>query len=183
MKDRAKIIELLQNYNIFLSNHGYLDSDVNSFFIDAFLDWADIKPTKPRFTPPTVEEIKAYCTERKNKVDPEQFYDFYTSKGWLVGKTKMKDWEASVRTWERSTNTSPVNNFNKDSVTSTHQKPTGAIERIEKSYTDIANETPQERNKRLAYSRAIQIRFGNKPHTERYSLDDTVNMILKGELK
>lgn len=56
------------------------------------------------FTPPTVEEIKSYCTERKNSVDPERFYDFYTSKGWVVGKTKMKDWKASVRTWERSDN-------------------------------------------------------------------------------
>lgn len=53
------------------------------------------------FTPPTVDEVKAYCLERNNSVDPEQFVDFYTSKGWKVGKDKMKDWKACVRTWEK----------------------------------------------------------------------------------
>ena len=57
---------------------------------------------KPRFVPPTVEEVKAYCQERKNKVDAEAFVDFYESKGWLIGKNKMKDWRAAVRTWEKS---------------------------------------------------------------------------------
>ena len=55
---------------------------------------------------PTLEEIKAYCLERKNNVEAERFIDFYQSKGWLVGKSKMKDWKACVRTWERS-NTQP----------------------------------------------------------------------------
>lgn len=54
-----------------------------------------------RFTPPTPEEIKAYCIERQNSVDYERFYDFYSSKGWMVGKNKMKDWKAAVRTWEK----------------------------------------------------------------------------------
>lgn len=57
---------------------------------------------KPRFTKPTVDEIRAYCLERKNHVDPQNFYDFYEAKGWMVGKNHMKDWRASVRTWERS---------------------------------------------------------------------------------
>ena len=60
----------------------------------------DIK-SNSRFTPPTLEEIKKYCLERKNKVDAERFRDFYESKGWMVGKNKMKDWKACVRTWER----------------------------------------------------------------------------------
>ena len=51
---------------------------------------------------PTVEEVRAYCEERGNKVDPETFVDFYESKGWLIGKNPMKDWKAAVRTWERS---------------------------------------------------------------------------------
>jgi len=59
------------------------------------------KQRSNKFIPPTVEEIRAYCKERKNNVDPESFYDFYESKGWMVGKTKMKDWKAAVRTWER----------------------------------------------------------------------------------
>jgi len=53
------------------------------------------------FIPPTVEEVRAYCTERGNSVDPEAFVDFYASKGWMIGKNKMKDWKAAVRTWEQ----------------------------------------------------------------------------------
>lgn len=59
------------------------------------------------FRPPTFEEVSAYCQERNNGIDPEQFIDFYQSKGWLVGKTKMKDWKACVRTWERNRKNKP----------------------------------------------------------------------------
>lgn len=54
------------------------------------------------FSTPTVDDVRAYCLERNNKVDPQQFVDFYESKGWMIGKNKMKDWKAAVRTWERS---------------------------------------------------------------------------------
>lgn len=69
------------------------------------------KPTKPEkpkrkpravFTVPTVEEVSAYCQERGNSIDPQRFVDHYTSNGWVVGKTKMKDWRAAVRTWEKN---------------------------------------------------------------------------------
>lgn len=60
------------------------------------------QPKRKRFEKPTVEEVRAYCLERNNNVDAETFVDFYDSKGWCVGKTPMKDWKASVRTWERS---------------------------------------------------------------------------------
>lgn len=62
------------------------------------------KGTSPnaRFIPPTIEEVRAYCQERQNGINAEQFVDYYTSKGWYVGKNKMKDWKASVRTWERN---------------------------------------------------------------------------------
>ena len=53
------------------------------------------------FQPPSLEEVKAYCKERNNHVDPERFIDFYESKGWMVGKNKMKNWKACVRTWEQ----------------------------------------------------------------------------------
>lgn len=59
-----------------------------------------------RFIKPTVEEIKAYCNERKNNVDADVFFNFYESKGWKVGNNAMKDWKASVRTWEKSRNNS-----------------------------------------------------------------------------
>lgn len=60
------------------------------------------KPTRTRFKPPTLDEVKAYCRERQNDVNPEKFIDHYTSNGWKVGKNPMKDWKAAVRTWERS---------------------------------------------------------------------------------
>lgn len=50
---------------------------------------------------PTLDDVKAYCSERGNKVDPERFIDYYTANGWKVGKNPMKDWKAAVRTWER----------------------------------------------------------------------------------
>ncbi|MPM18640.1 hypothetical protein SDC9_65053 [bioreactor metagenome] len=59
------------------------------------------KPPRPRFISPTVEEVREYCTERKNSIDPERFVNFYDSKGWLVGKSPMKNWKAAVRTWEQ----------------------------------------------------------------------------------
>ena len=54
------------------------------------------------FVAPTLEEVEAYCTERGNNVDAQKFIDYYTSNGWEVGKNKMKDWKAAVRTWERN---------------------------------------------------------------------------------
>ena len=53
-----------------------------------------------RFVKPSIDEIKAYCNERHNNIDPDRFYDFYESKGWKVGNTPMKDWKAAIRTWE-----------------------------------------------------------------------------------
>jgi len=57
---------------------------------------------KSIFIPPSVEEVKTYCKERTNEVDPYKWFDWYKSNGWMVGKNKMKDWRASVRTWERN---------------------------------------------------------------------------------
>lgn len=54
------------------------------------------------FVPPSVSEVKAYCCEKGYTVDPNQFIDFYESKGWMVGKTEMRDWRASVRRWQRN---------------------------------------------------------------------------------
>ncbi len=56
---------------------------------------------KRSFTPPTLQEVQEYCRERGNSVDPQRFLDFYEAKGWMIGKNKMKDWKAAVRTWER----------------------------------------------------------------------------------
>ena len=56
---------------------------------------------KGHFKKPTLIEIDLYCADRKNNVDHLAFYDFYESKNWMVGKNKMKDWKAAIRTWER----------------------------------------------------------------------------------
>ena len=55
---------------------------------------------KVTFKKPTIEEIKNYCLERNNGIDANKFYDFYESKDWYIGKNKMKDWKACIRTWE-----------------------------------------------------------------------------------
>lgn len=52
--------------------------------------------------PPNIEDVRAYCTERSNGIDPNQWYDFYVSKNWMIGKNKMVNWKAAVRTWERN---------------------------------------------------------------------------------
>ena len=64
------------------------------------------KKKSDRFTPPSLEDVQNYCLGRNNSVDPQAFIDFYESKGWMVGKNKMKDWKAAVRTWERNRNNS-----------------------------------------------------------------------------
>lgn len=53
-----------------------------------------------RFTPPTVSEVSEYVLSRKSTVDPDAFVAFYESKGWMIGKNRVKDWKACVRTWE-----------------------------------------------------------------------------------
>tara|TARA_Y100000401_G_C8284431_1_gene205286 strand:- start:330 stop:950 length:621 start_codon:yes stop_codon:yes gene_type:complete len=62
---------------------------------------------KGRFKKPNIDEVKNYCILRKNNIDAEAFIDFYESKNWQIGKNKMKDWKACVRTWERREINSP----------------------------------------------------------------------------
>ena len=57
---------------------------------------------------PSVEEIKQYCLDRNNGIDAEQFFDFYESKNWYVGKNKMKNWQSAVRTWEKRKQQNPT---------------------------------------------------------------------------
>lgn len=66
----------------------------------------DIKG-KSRFVKPTIEEVRLYCQERHNSINAEDFINFYESKGWVVGKSPMKDWKAAIRTWESRRNDKP----------------------------------------------------------------------------
>ena len=60
-------------------------------------------PKSTRFVKPTVDEVQAYCDERKNNINAQHFCDYYEVRGWKVGgKTPMKDWQAAVRTWEQN---------------------------------------------------------------------------------
>lgn len=65
------------------------------------IDASASNSSSSRFIKPTIQDIRAYCLERHNNVDPEVFFDFYESKNWMIGKSKMKDWRAAVRTWEK----------------------------------------------------------------------------------
>lgn len=58
--------------------------------------------TTKRFKKPTIEEIESYCKERNNNINANAFYDYYESKDWMIGKNRMKDWKAAIRTWERN---------------------------------------------------------------------------------
>ncbi len=72
-------------------------------------------PKRKRFVKPTLSEIEQYCIERNNNVNAEQFFDYYESNGWKVGKNSMKDWKATIRTWERNNyNRKPVNKNSKE---------------------------------------------------------------------
>lgn len=66
------------------------------------------KEGKRRFAPPSLDEVAAYCFERKNNIDAQGFVDFYASKGWKVGNSPMKDWRAAVRTWELRDKNNPA---------------------------------------------------------------------------
>jgi hypothetical protein len=80
-------------------------------------DVTDIIPKESnngvRFVKPTIEEVRAYCRDRGNTIDPEAFVAYYESKGWKVGTAPMRDWKAAVITWERRRKES--NNGNKSS--------------------------------------------------------------------
>ena len=69
--------------------------------LDSELD-KEVRNKREVFKQPTIDEVKEYCQERKNRVDAERFLDYYESKGWMIGKNKMKDWRAAVRTWEKN---------------------------------------------------------------------------------
>lgn len=60
------------------------------------------KPPNTHFQKPLLEEVDKYCLERRNGIDAQRFLDHYESKGWMIGKNRMKDWRAAVRTWEHS---------------------------------------------------------------------------------
>ena len=59
---------------------------------------------RTRFSPPTADDVRAYCAESGYHVDADRFCDFYAAKGWRIGNTPMKDWRAAVRNWAKREN-------------------------------------------------------------------------------
>ena len=117
---RRKQVQIIKEYflldqskysNIIFVNINPINDDNNTISEDVNVSnnpQSKVKKSKVKeskgkniFIPPTLEEVRAYCQERNNGVDPQKWYDFYSAKGWMIGKNKMKDWKAAVRTWER----------------------------------------------------------------------------------
>lgn len=86
---------------------------------------------RPRFVPPTLDEVRAYCLERRNQIDPTAFVDYYQARGWkLNGGQAMRDWRAAVRTWEKRERPSGWGKPTKPSAPADFQP---SSERIQKS--------------------------------------------------
>lgn len=98
-----------------LENQGQLNTNIlntnieNTNVLSIMDNTPEMSPKCPRFVPPTVDEVADYCDERGNDVDPQHFVDYYTARGWKLGKNSVKDWKACVRTWERNSYGKPVN--------------------------------------------------------------------------
>lgn len=89
-----KIGQVVQKLDMGCPKNGHNNKEIN-------INNNSLYKGSSHFQKPTLEDIRAYCISRANNVDPEQFFNFYESKGWKVGRTPMKDWRASVRTWEK----------------------------------------------------------------------------------
>lgn len=101
--------ENLKKHKVFEKAKGFSEKHIDSDVVvdsdsDVVSDTStniNVCDSKKRFSKPTVAEIKDYCTSRNNGIDPQAFFDFYESKGWKIGQTPMKNWQAAVNTWER----------------------------------------------------------------------------------
>jgi len=87
-KPHTKVISMLKHYGLY------------ERVMKEYANGIEAAPKTTRFVKPTIEEVSAYCAERKNGINAEAFINFYESKGWKIGKNSMKDWKAAVRTWE-----------------------------------------------------------------------------------
>lgn len=100
--DESKMYtKCIQDVSVGKDSIGKISIDKDSIVKDSKGESVRGEKTK-RFIPPSVEEVEQYCIERSNNIDAQSFIDFYESKGWMIGKNKMKDWKAAVRTWGRS---------------------------------------------------------------------------------
>jgi len=87
---------------------------------------------KNKFTPPKIEQVIEYCNERHNSVDPVKWLNFYQAKDWMIGKNKMKDWKAAVRTWENN-NSNQINGTGKQKQQFSNNSNSGVSDDYKKS--------------------------------------------------
>lgn len=99
------------NENVNDNDNGNVNENVNVNVNDLHPQTPSKGAGRQRFTKPTVEEVALYCQERMNGIDAQEFIDFYESKGWMIGKSPMKDWKACVRTWERGRKKEEVDRY------------------------------------------------------------------------
>ena len=104
-QDEKRMLEVKDNgaYTLRQSNVGQVADECQHRLGKDRLgkDRIDKREGNSRFAPPSFDDVCDYCLERNNGIDAQAFIDFYESKGWMIGKNKMKDWKAAVRTWER----------------------------------------------------------------------------------
>lgn len=92
----AQVVQKLHQGSAEIAPNNIIDNISISNDID------DSNKRKAKFVKPTIEEIRCFCEERNNGIDADEFFNFYESKGWVIGKSPMKDWKACIRTWERN---------------------------------------------------------------------------------
>lgn len=112
-----------------------------------------------KFFPPTLKEVSDYCLERNNLhlVDPSRFIDHYTSNGWMVGKTKMKDWKAAIRTWEKNSLQKTPQNGNTTSTT----QSSGSRQTLGSRMDEAKRRAAERRNQQVKSEGTIDDSFVN----------------------
>ena len=119
-KNNATVTQSVTNNNESIEKEIEIDTDID---IDKEID-GEVRKKRTRFIPPTIDEIRAYCEERGNTINPERFFDYYESNGWKVKNNKMKDWRAAIRYWE-------TNERNNKSGTSSRNAFVDLLERMD----------------------------------------------------
>ena len=84
------------------------------------------KSIPKKFIKPTIDEINSYCLENNFTLNADKFFNYYESKGWVVGKSPMKSWQAAIRNWVSNNNPPPIHNPIPQEII-TNNKPKGAM--------------------------------------------------------
>lgn len=100
--DELNLLKLVnQKYEFKLENENAKQMLSEYSIVENSIEYKERNIKERKFQKPTLKEVQEYCKERNNNVDSEQFINFYESKNWMIGKNKMKDWKACIRTWEK----------------------------------------------------------------------------------